>query len=59
MPSILPSLHSVPATSFVSRNDESNFKWDDLKGKTVLGGRAGGMPEMLLSIFLRKTASLL
>ena len=29
----------------VSRNEENGFKWDDLKGKTVLGGRAGGMPE--------------
>ena len=38
----------------VSRNDESNFKWDDLKGKTVLGGRAGGMPEMLFEYILKK-----
>ena len=38
----------------VSRNEESNFKWDDLKGKTVLGGRAGGMPEMLFEYILKK-----
>lgn len=41
----------------VSRNEENAFKWDDLKGKTVLGGRAGGMPEMLLNIYLRKIIS--
>lgn len=38
----------------VTRNNESNFKWDDLKGKTVLGGRAGGMPEMLFEYILKK-----
>ena len=38
----------------VSRNEENAFKWDDLKGKTVLGGRAGGMPEMLFEYILKK-----
>ena len=38
----------------VSRNEENGFKWDDLKGKTVLGGRAGGMPEMLFEYILKK-----
>ena len=37
----------------VSRNEENGFKWDDLKGKTVLGGRAGGMPEMLFEYILK------
>ena len=26
----------------VSRTEDPDFKWDDLKGQTVLGGRAGG-----------------
>lgn len=38
----------------VSRSEEPGFKWDDLKGKTVLGGRAGGMPEMLFEYILKK-----
>lgn len=38
----------------VSRNNETDFKWDDLKGKTVLGGRAGGMPQMLFEYILKK-----
>ena len=38
----------------VSRNEEPGFKWDDLRGKTVLGGRAGGMPEMLFEYILKK-----
>ena len=31
-----------------------NFTWDMLKGKTVLGGRAGGMPEMVFEYILNK-----
>jgi NitT/TauT family transport system substrate-binding protein len=27
----------------VARSEEKNFTWQDLKGKTVLGGRAGGI----------------
>lgn len=30
----------------VSREKINNFKLDDLKGKTIIGGRAGGVPEM-------------
>ena len=30
----------------VSRSEEPDFDWNSLKGKTVLGGRAGGMPQM-------------
>lgn len=38
----------------VSRTDDASFEWSDLKGKTVLGGRAGGMPEMLFEYILKK-----
>ena len=31
----------------VSREPIDDFHWDMLKGKDVLGGRAGGMPEMV------------
>ena len=31
-----------------------DFKWEDLKGKKVLGGRKGGMPEMVFEYILRK-----
>jgi NitT/TauT family transport system substrate-binding protein len=27
----------------VARSEEKDFTWQDLKGKTVLGGRAGGI----------------
>ena len=38
----------------VSRTEEPGFTWQDLKGKTVLGGRAGGMPQMVFEYILRK-----
>ena len=33
-------------TFLVSRKKYDNFKLEDLKGKSIIGGRAGGMPEM-------------
>lgn len=38
----------------VSRDTNEDFKWENLKGKTVLGGRAGGMPQMVLEYILKK-----
>ena len=38
----------------VSRTKIDNFKVNDLKGKTVLGGRKGGMPEMTFEWALRE-----
>jgi len=38
----------------VSRQPIDNFSWDMLKGTTVLGGRSGGMPEMVFEFILEK-----
>lgn len=38
----------------VGRTAQPDFKWTDLKGKTVLGGRAGGMPQMVFEYILKK-----
>ena len=38
----------------VSREKIDNFKLSDLKGKTVIGGRAGGMPEMTFEYALKQ-----
>ena len=38
----------------VGREAQDNFTWADLKGKKVLGGRAGGMPEMVFDYILKK-----
>jgi NitT/TauT family transport system substrate-binding protein len=37
----------------VGRNKEDNFKWESLKGKTIIGGRPGGVPEMTLEYVLK------
>jgi NitT/TauT family transport system substrate-binding protein len=38
----------------VGRTSQPDFKWTDLKGKKVLGGRAGGMPQMVFEYILKK-----
>ena len=38
----------------VSRENIEDFSLEDLKGKTILGGRAGGMPEMTLEYALKQ-----
>lgn len=38
----------------VAREEMPDFTWDDLKGKDVLGGRKGGMPEMVFEYILKK-----
>ena len=38
----------------VAREEMPDFQWLDLKGKKVLGGRKGGMPEMVFEYILRK-----
>lgn len=38
----------------VSREPIENFSFDMLKGKEVLGGRAGGMPQMVFEYILKK-----
>lgn len=38
----------------VSREKNDNFRIEDLKGKTIIGGRTGGMPEMTFEWGLRQ-----
>ena len=38
----------------VAREEMPDFKWEDLKGKNVLGGRKGGMPEMVFEYILKQ-----
>lgn len=37
----------------VAREEMPDFQWEDLKGKKVLGGRKGGMPEMVFEHILK------
>lgn len=38
----------------VAREEMPDFTWDALKGKTILGGRKGGMPEMVFEYILKE-----
>ncbi|MCI8334666.1 MAG: ABC transporter substrate-binding protein [Lachnospiraceae bacterium] len=38
----------------VAREPVENFQWSDLKGKDILGGRKGGMPQMVFEYILKK-----
>lgn len=38
----------------VAREEMPEFSWEDLKGKKVLGGRKGGMPEMVFEYILKQ-----
>lgn len=38
----------------VSRDASEEFSWENVKGKTVIGGRAGGMPQMVFEYILKK-----
>lgn len=38
----------------VSRNENPDFKWTDVKGSTIIPGRKGGVPYMTLEYVLKK-----
>jgi NitT/TauT family transport system substrate-binding protein len=38
----------------VGKKPDDNFKWGNLKGKDIIGGRVGGVPEMTLEYVLGK-----
>ena len=37
----------------VARENTEEFQWSDLKGHEIIGGRPGGMPEMVLEYILK------
>lgn len=38
----------------IARNSSEDFSWQDLKGKTIIPGRKGGVPYMTLEYVLKK-----
>lgn len=40
--------------SFLVGREDTAFRWEDLNGKTIIGGRAGGVPEMTLEYVMRQ-----
>ena len=54
-PRIFAQLTKRDGSFLMGRTDES-FSWENLRGKTVIGGRAGGVPEMTLEYVLRQNS---
>ena len=52
-PRIFAQLTNCDGSFLVGRVDE-DFSWENLKGKTIIGGRKGGVPEMTLEYTMRK-----
>lgn len=52
-PIVFAGLTQKDGSFLVSRQADSNFTWDSVKGKVILGGRPGGMPEMSLEHVLK------
>lgn len=50
---IFSQLTKRDGSFLVGRTDE-DFKWENLKGKTIIGGRKGGVPEMTLEYVMRQ-----
>jgi len=52
-PVVFAQLTQKDGSFLVSRDKHSEFSWQDIKGKTVIGGRPGGVPEMALEYVLK------
>ena len=53
-PVVVGQLTKRDGSFLLSRTDEPGFTWESLKGKTIIGGRKGGMPLMTLCYVLRQ-----
>lgn len=51
---VFAQLTKKDGSFLVARNQTDNFSWQDLKGKTVIPGRKGGVPYMTLEYVLKK-----
>ncbi len=51
---VFAQLTKKDGSFLVSREKQENFKWENLKGKTVIPGRKGGVPYMTLEYVLKK-----
>ncbi len=52
-PQIFAQLTRRDGNFLMGRTDE-DFSWENLKGKTIIGGRKGGVPEMTLEYVMKQ-----
>ena len=54
-PVVFAQLTKRDGSFLVGREDKADtFSWEDLRGKTIIGGRKGGVPEMTLEYVMRQ-----
>ena len=53
-PVVFGQLTQKDGSFLVGREAEENFEWTSLKGKELIGGRPGGIPEMALEYVLKE-----
>ena len=52
-PKVFAQLTNCDGAFLVGRNEE-DFSWENLRGKTIIGGRKGGVPEMTLEYVMKQ-----
>ena len=57
-PKIFGQLTKRDGSFLVCKTDTNNFQWTDLVGKTIIGGRRGGVPAMTLQYVIEEIAGL-
>ena len=53
-PVIIGQLTKRDGSFLIGRTPQEDFQWSDLAGKTVIGGRKGGMPQMTLEYVMKQ-----
>lgn len=53
-PKVFAQLTKRDGSFLVSREENPDFKWTDVKGSVIIPGRVGGVPNMTLQYVLRK-----
>lgn len=51
---VFAQLTKKDGSFLVAKNNTDNFSWQDVKGKTIIPGRKGGVPYMTLEYVLKK-----
>lgn len=51
---VFAQLTNGDGTFLMGRTPDPDFKWSDLEGKNIIGGRKGGMPAIVLQYVLSK-----
>lgn len=55
---IIAQLTRKDGSFLLGKEKDDSFTWDSLRGKSIIGGRKGGMPQMMLEYAMRKNGVL-